>query len=136
MAYAGYLIRLGGANGEILPLDFIKAETYDAETKTRGPGDRYDITGLLHRTVSAHTSATITFSTRTITNTALAVLNGLIHAAMTDEQRRDITIEYYDPETDTYKVANCYTPRPKYSIQKLEIDSVKYLPIVYEFIEY
>lgn len=136
MAFAGYLIKLGGPYGEILPLDFIKAETYDAETVTHGPGDRYDVTGLLHRTVSDHTSTRITFSTKTITNTALAILNGMIRDAMTNEQKRDITIEFYDPETDTYKVANCYTPRPKYSIQKLEPDIVKYLPVVYEFIEY
>ena len=137
MAYAGYLIKLGGADGEIFPLDFIRAETYDVEPiRHRGPGDRYDITGVLHRTVSEHTSAKITFSTKKITNTALAVLNGLLHAAMTNENNRDITIEYYDPETDEYKVANGYLSDPKYTIYKLYEDSVQYLPVTYEFIEY
>jgi len=137
MAYAGYLMKLGGADGEVLPLDFIQGETYDVEpNRHRGPGDKYDITGLLHRTVSGHTSVRISFTTRGITNTSLAVLNGMIHAAMTDENKRDITVEYYDPETDSYKVANCYMPDPKYSIKKLEVNSVQYLPVGYEFIEY
>ena len=32
MAYAGYLIKLGGSSGTVLPLEFVKAESYDVES--------------------------------------------------------------------------------------------------------
>lgn len=54
---------------------------------------------------------------------------------MTNTERREITIEYYDPETDSYKTANCYMPIVKYKIQKLEQTAVVYSPADFEFIQ-
>ena len=135
MAYAGYLIKLGGAGGTALPLEFISAGTYDVESdRRREPNNRYDVTGKLHRTVLPHTSTSIKFSTRSISNTSLAILNGMLRTAMTNVQRREIPIEYYDPETDSYKSGNFYMPVVKYKIQKLEQNAVIYLPADFEFI--
>ena len=136
MAYAGYLIKLGGAGGSALPLEFISAGTYDVEADRRKePNNRYDVTGKLHRTVMPHTSTRIKFSTRAMSNTSLAVLTEMLRSAMTNTERREITIEYYDPETDSYKTANCYMPIVKYKIQKLEQTAVVYSPADFEFIQ-
>lgn len=136
MAYAGYLIKLGGAGGTALPLEFISAGTYDVESdRRREPNNRYDVTGKLHRTVLPHMSTSIKFSTRSMSNTSLAILNGMLRTAMTNVQRREIPIEYYDPETDSYKSGNFYMPVVKYQIQKLEQNAVIYLPADFEFIQ-
>ena len=97
MAYAGYLIKLGGSSGTVLPLEFVKAESYDVESGRLTERVRQDVTGGRHR---------------------------------------KITLEYYDPETDTYKTADGYIPVVKYPIRKLEQNMVIYNPIEFEFIEY
>lgn len=136
MAYAGYLIKLGGSSGTVLPLEFVKAESYDVESGRLTERIRQDVTGGRHRNTAEHTSTRIKFTTRAMTNTALATLNGLLITAMSDAEKREITLEYYDPETDTYKTADGYMPVVKYPIRKLEQNMVIYNPIEFEFIEY
>ena len=137
MAFSGYLIKLGGSAGTELPMEYIKGESYNVEPARKTETEnRKSVTGLTYRGVAEHTSVRIEFETRSINNTALAALNGMISAAMTDTLRRDITIEYYDTETDSYKEAACYMPGVKYSIRKVGQDEVLYNPITYAFIEY
>ena len=136
MAYAGYLIKLGGSSGTVLPLEFVKAESYDVESGRLTEMIRQDVTGGRHRNTAEHTSTRIKFTTRAMTNTALATLNGLLTTAMSDAEKREISLEYYDPETDTYKTADGYMPVVKYPIRKLEQNMVIYNPIEFEFIEY
>ena len=137
MAYSGYLIKVGGAAGTALPMEFIKAETYNVEPDRKTELiNRKAVTGMLHRTVAEHTSVKIEFQTRSLYNNALATLNSLITGAMTDTHERKITIQYYDPELDTYKEADCYMPDPKYSIRKAEQAALLFSPVTYTFIEY
>lgn len=137
MAFLGYMIRLGGSGGVILPMEYVKAESYNVEPARKTEAEnRKAVTGLTHRHVAEHTSVKIEFETRSMNNTALATLNGLISAAMTNTLKRDITIEYYDTETDSYKEADCYMPDVKYNIRKIGQDEVLYSPISYTFIEY
>ena len=49
MAYAGYLIKLGGSSGTVLPLEFVKAESYDVESGRLTEKIRQDVTGGRHR---------------------------------------------------------------------------------------
>ena len=139
MAFAGYLIKLGGSSGTELPLKYIKAEKYKVTPNQRLESEAgRAVTGLLHRTTIAQTKTKIEFDTPPIDNTQLAELNGLIFAAMTDTHRRDITIYYYDPETDSYKTANCYMPDADYSIKHLDTVNTKvfYDSVRFAFIEY
>lgn len=137
MAFAGYLIKLGGSSGTELPLDYILIQSYDIESlKHKELLNREDVTGKTHRTVSEHVKTSIKFSTRSMNNTSLDAMNSLISSAMSDADARDITIEYYDPASGTYKVADCYMPEPKYPIRKVEQTAIIFDSFDIEFIEY
>lgn len=137
MAFAGYLIKLGGSEGTELPIDYMKAESYAAENRTTENESRKAVTGLLHRSVATHKAVQVSFKTKAITNASLAALNAMIRSAMADELTRNIDIEYYDPETDAYKEAHCYMPDVKFTIGKIETGNVITYPgIEYTFIEY
>lgn len=137
MAFSGYLIKLGGSGGAELPMSFMRPESYVAEPNQRLESEAgRDVTGTLHRTTVEHTATKIEFETPYLTNAQLATLNGLIFGAMSDTHRKDITIYYYDMETDGYKSADCYVPDVKYTIYRVEGNTVYYKPVRYAFIEY
>ena len=136
MAYAGYLIKLGGAGGTVLPMDYFQAESYTSEKRRTEISNRQDVTGKTHRTVAEHQTVRIELETRAIRSTNLAPLIDLISRKMTDKKRRDITIQYYDTELDTYKTATCYMPDLKMTIREMEQDSILFEPIRFSFIEY
>ena len=137
MAFSGYLIKLGGTGGTELPIDYMKAESYVVENRTTENESRKAVTGLLWRQVAPHRSVQVKFKTKAITNTSLAALNALIRGEMSNELTRDIDIQYYDPETDTYKTASCYMPDVPFTIGKIESGNViKYPGVEYTFIEY
>lgn len=138
MAYAGYLIKLGGSTGYSLPMKFMKPDSYTTEPNQRLESEAgRAVTGLLHRTTIAQTKTKIEFETPSITNYQVAELNTLLQTYMSDQHRKDITIEYYDMENDTYKTANCYIPDIKYTIHTIRSDdTIVYNPIRYAFIEY
>lgn len=136
MAYAGYLIKLT-RNNQVLPLGYMKPESYSATPNQRMESEAgRATTGLLHRTTIEHTSTKIEFETPPLTNHQLVTLNNLLASNMSDRHRRDIAIEYYNNETDSYKTANCYMPDVKYTIYRVHEDTVFYKPIRYAFIEY
>ena len=137
MAFSGYLIKLGGSSGSELPMKYMKLESYSAEPNQRMETEaKRATTGLLHRTTVEHTSTKIEFETPIMTNSDIVALNTLLRNAMTDTHRKDITIYYYDPETDSYKSANCYIPDVKYPIYRVEGTTIYYNSIRYAFIEY
>lgn len=137
MAFAGYLIKLGGSEGTELPIDYMKAESYAVENRTTENESRKAVTGLLHRQVAPHQAVTVSFKTKALSNTSLALLNGMIRSAMSNELTRDIDIEYYDAETDTYKEASCYMPDVKFTIGKVDgPTSLTFPGVDYSFIEY
>lgn len=136
MAYAGFMIKLGGPTGAELPMDYFRADSYEVENRHTETSNRQDVTGKTHRTVATHTSVRIELETRALDDIRMAALNGLITGAMADTTRRDITIYYYDTETGSYRTANCYMPDVKYTVRKLEENAVIYEPAQLTFIEY
>ena len=137
MAFTGYLIKLGGSSGAELPMKYMKPESYVAEPNQRMESEAARaVTGLLHRTTVSHTATKIEFETPIMTNKDIATLNGLLTTAMTDTHRKDITIYYYDNETDSYNTVDCYMPDVKYTILRIEGNTIYYNPIRYAFIEY
>lgn len=136
MSFGGYLIRLTKTNAE-LPMTYMKAESYNVEPNQRLESEAgRAVSGLLHRTTIDHTATKIEFETPPLTNTQAAALNTLLQSNMSDTHRKDITINYYDPETDNYKTADCYMPDVKYTITQVRGSSLVYKPIRYAFIEY
>ena len=139
MAYAGYLIKLGGASGTAIPMKYMALAKYKSTPNQRMEAKATRaVTGLLHRTTVAHTATKIEFQTPPMTNTQVAELNGLFQAAFTSSLERKLTINYYDQETDTYKNADCYMPDADYTIDHIDqaTNTVYYASIRYAFIEY
>lgn len=139
MAYAGYLIKLGGSNGTQLPMKYIGINSYSCTPNQRMENQaNRAVSGVLRRTTVAHTASKIEFNTPTITNADVSALNTLLQNNFSNAQERKITIQYYDMETDTYKEADCYMPDVQYSIDHIDNWSnvVYYSPVRYAFIEY
>ena len=139
MAYAGYLIKLGGSGGTVLPNKYIAIENYKST-----PNQRMEIkatravTGILHRTTVEHKASKIEFTTPIITNTDLAALNNLLISHFSNNLERKITINYYDQETDSYRDAICYMPDVSYDIMRIDTktNTIYYSGVRYAFIEY
>ena len=137
MAFNGYLIKLGGSGGTELPMKYMKPESYVAEPNQRMESEAgRDVTGTLHRTTVEHTATKIEFETPYLTNDQVASLNSMLRSAMSNVHRKDITIYYYDMETNSYRSASCYIPDIKYTIYRVDGNTIIYKPIRYAFIEY
>lgn len=133
MAYQGYLIKVGGT---VFPMKYIRAETYKCTPNQRiDQGSDSDATGVLHRNVLPHTRSKIEFETpqmlRGADVLAISTLLGLAGNA-----KRDVTITYWDHESQDYKTGKCYVPDIAYQIMRNKGDDLVYMPIRYAFIEY
>lgn len=137
MAYAGYLIKIGGAGGTALPLRYFRTESYNVTPDQRMDMESgHDTTGYLHRNVVEHTATKIEIETvEELTDVQVGQINRLL-GITSGNLRRDVRIEYYDPDTDSYKAADCYMPAIKYPIRRADSRNVHYMPIRYAFIEY
>lgn len=139
MGFNGYLIKLGGGGGAILPMNFISPQSYKSTPNQRMEAEAArSITGVLHRTTVEHTATKIEFKTTVLTNRELHTLNNLLDDHFIDRLERKIEINYYDQETDSYRDAICYMPDVDYTINRIdtETNTVYYDPIRYAFIEY
>ena len=75
MAFAGYLIKLGGSSGNELPMTYMKPESYVAEPNQRMESEAARaVTGLLHRTTVSHTATKIEFETPIMRNSDIVAL--------------------------------------------------------------
>ena len=138
MAFSGYLIKIGGANGTEFPMKYIKLDGYNITPNQRMESEAgRSVTGLLHRSTVAHTASKIEINTPYMNNTDMAAMMKLFRDNWTSTAERKLTIQYYDMETDTYKEAIVYMPDIKFEIDHIEPGNV----IVYKetriaFIEY
>lgn len=133
MAYQGYLIKVGNT---VFPMKYIRAETYKCTPNQRIDQDSdSDATGMLHRNVLPHTRSKIEFETpqmlRGADVLAISTLLGLAGSA-----KRDVTITYWDHESQDYKTGKCYVPDISYQLMRNTGSDLVYMPIRYAFIEY
>lgn len=133
MAYQGYLIKVGNT---VFPMKYIRTETYKCTPNQRIDQDSdSDATGTLHRNVLPHTRSKIEFETpqmlRGADVLAISTLLGLAGNA-----KRDVTITYWDHESQDYKTGKCYVPDVSYQLMRNAGDDLVYMPIRYAFIEY
>ena len=132
MAYNGYLLKVGGKQ---VPNKFIQLSTYSITPNQRMESSaERDTTGMLHRETCEHTATKIEFNTPYIRGVEVAELNTLLGIA--GDYQRNVTVEYFDPETQSYKNADCYMPDVQYSIYSEVNNDLLYSPIRYAFIEY
>lgn len=139
MAYNGFLIKLGGQNGVILPAKYIALGSYKCTPNQRMESQATrSVTGILHRTTVEHKATKIEFTTPMITNKDVAQLTSMLFAAFSDTLERKLNIYYYDQEIDDYRDAICYMPDVDYEISRIDTstNTIYYNGVRYAFIEY
>lgn len=139
MAFNGYLLKLGGSSGTVFPMKYIKVEGYDITPNQRMESEaKRAITGVLHRTTVAHTASKIEFNTPNMTNLEVAEMMQLFRNNWTSTAERKLSLQYYDPETNTYKTGDFYMPDIKFPIQRVDLENnlIYYGETRIAFIEY
>ena len=137
MAFSGYLIKVGGSSGTILPMDKISAESYSITPNQRMESEaKRSVTGVLYRTTCSHTATKIEINTIPMTNRELVPFLNTITNQFTDSDQRKLELEYYDNETDSYKTGDFYMPDIQYPIMRIEGNTIHYSSIRLAFIEY
>ena len=140
MAFQGYLIKVGTGNSATeIPLRFMRAETYSVtpDQRMEWSAER-DITGVMHRETVPNMPPKIEFTTPLMNNTDIEQLNTIIRSAFINVAERKIPIEFYDPETDSYKTWDCYMPDVQYKIRNVDAANniVNYMETRFAFIGY
>lgn len=139
MAFANYLIKVGSSNVE-LPTSFIEGTTYKVTPNQRMEWSaERDITGMLHRDTVTNQPPKIEFATISqLTNTQVARIMSILNNAYSDAAQRKLSVNYYDPESDSYKTHVCYVPDIDFSISRIDTTSrtIWYEPIRFAFIGY
>ena len=139
MAYNGYLIKVGGSSGTILPMKYMKVGGYTITPNQRLETEaKRAVTGLLHRNTVAHTATKIEFETPNITNSDVEDMMTLFRNAWTSTIERKLKLEYYDMETNSYKVGDFYMPDIKFMIDHIKdnVNVIVYKETRVAFIEY
>lgn len=139
MAFGGYLVKLGGTNGTVIPLTYLKYNTYKLTPDQMLDLDSTrDTTGVLHRTVLDHTATVVQVNVVSMEGADFDTLNTLIRANFTNAKERSIYLEYFDPFTSSYKVGLFYMPDIQYTIRNVDADNLKinYSEFTLKFIEY
>lgn len=133
--FKGYLIRVGGGNGVVLPLSYMAVETYKA-TPSRRIEESAESTadGYLQRVTLEHTRSTVMFDTPQLTLAQVETLNGLLGLA--EDRQRNVRLEYWNDEKSDYDEGYFYVPDIEYTIQRVTDTDIRYMPLHYEFIEY
>lgn len=138
MAFSGYLIKMKNGNDVVeLPLSYVKAESYSATPNQRLESSAArSTTGYLKRTTCDHTATKIEINTIPMTNTQWKTLWDLIKGKFSNLKQRNITLEYYDNESDSYQTGDFYMPDIEYPILRVDGNTIYYDSIRLAFIEY
>lgn len=140
MAFQGYYIKMiKGNTSWIFPLSKMMINTAEfSPYKVMDLDPYYDSTGLLHRNVVEHTSASLKFSTPPMPLSEKESLMAKIRSMYTNVKARDCTIEYYNDETGNYDTADCYMVEPKFRPKEKNAitGEILYDSIDIEFIKY
>ena len=136
MAFNGYLIALGTAETQF-PLKYMRYESYSTTPDQRLDLDSTrDTTGVLHRTVLAHTATKITFNMPMMSNREMQLALAYFKNAFSDSQARTIKVKYYDEWTNGYKSGTFYMPDINFTIRQIENGIINYGETKVTFIEY
>ena len=139
MAFNGYLIMLGGSHGTVLPLKYMRYETYKITPNQRMDyNSTRDSSGVLHRTALAHTASKIEFNTPRMSNKEVDSMMTLIRSKWSSSTERRLTLYYYDPETNGYKSGEFYMPDIDFTISNVDTarGRIMYAETRIAFIEY
>lgn len=140
MAFSGYLIKLIAANGTKteLPIKYIRYETYKCERNTMDLDPTRSLDGILHRNPLSHTAYKVEFDTPSMTGQELQTFLSIIRAKYRNTLAKDVYMEYYEPESDSYKTGHFYVPDISFQIRNVDAvnSKINYSQVRIAFIEY
>jgi len=128
MAYSGYLIKVGGSNGTILPMKYMKVDGYSITPNQRMETEaKRSVDGVLHRSTVEHTATKIEFNTPNLTNTEVNEMMTLFKNNWTSAIERKLKLYYYDMESDAYKEGDFYMPDIQFKIHHVNnVENIVY----------
>lgn len=138
MAYAGYLVKVGGSqSGYAIPLSFIKAESYKV-TKLIQDLDSYrDTDGVLHRNALSHFAIKCEFEcVPMLTNAEINSVVSSIQAKYSSLPERKAVVSVYVPESDSYVEQDMYMPDIEYDMYYADSTMIQYSSVRFAFIGY
>lgn len=139
MGFHGFLIKLGGEHGDVLPLRFMRYESYQISPNQRMDfNSTRDSNGRLHRTVVSHTATKIEFNIPRMDSDDIERFMLLVKKHWINVKERNIVLYYYDMETNSYKSGTFYMPDINFTISNVDPrkGKVYYAETRVAFIEY
>lgn len=140
MSFNGYLIKLIATNNTKteLPIKYIRYDTYKCERNTMDLDPTRSLDGVLHRNPLSHTAYKVEFETVSMDSTQLQAFLSIIRAKYRNKLAKDVMMEYYEPESDSYKTGHFYVPDISFQIRNVDSanNKINYSQIRIAFIEY
>ncbi len=138
MAYAGYLVKVGGSqSGYSIPLSFIKAESYKVTRLVQDLDSYRDADGVLHRNALSHVPIKCEFEcVPMLTNTEINSVVSSIRAKYSSLPERKAVVSVYVPETDEYIEQEMYMPDIEYNMYYVDTSIIQYNSVRFAFIGY
>ena len=119
------------------PEKLIVASSYQVTPNIRQDKDpTRDLNGVLHRAVVSAKPSTIKFQTRELHLDDKTTIQTFFNACMVNSAERKIQLQFYDPESNSYKTEYMYIPDVTYTIVYHTNNDIIYAPIDYELIGY
>lgn len=140
MAFAGYLIKLISTSNvkTELPISYIRYSTYKVERNTMDLDPTRSLDAVLHRNPLPHVAVKCEFETISMTNTELQTFLAIIRNHYRSSLAKDVYMEFYEPESDSYKTGHFYVPDISFSIRNIDTNNnvINYNQVRIAFIEY
>lgn len=133
MAYNGYLLKV---NGKTFPMKFIKLSTYDITPNQRleESADR-SAGGVLVRSTFEHTPSKIEFNTPYLKGPDVAEVVSLLGINNRSNLKREVSVEYFCPDTQEYQTGTFYVPDTHFVIYRASENKLTYMPIRIAMVE-
>ena len=140
MSFNGYLIKLISTSNvkTELPISYIRYQTYKVERNTMDLDPTRDLTAVLHRNPLSHTANKVEFECVSMDNAKLQAFLSIIRSHYRNALAKDVMMEYYEPESDSYKTGHFYVPDISFGIRNIDTANnvINYNQIRIAFIEY
>lgn len=141
MAFTGSLVKLIAVNGtktDIPVKQYIRYSTYKCERNTMDLDPTRDLSAVLHRNPLSHTAYKIEFELTMMDNNRFETFMNLIRSHYRNSVAKDVYLEYYEPESNSYKTGHFYVPDISTPIRNIDFDNniINYNQIRVAFIEY
>lgn len=134
MAYGGYLVKVGNY---VIPMTFIKADSYKISHKIQDLDSYRDANGLLHRNALSHVPDKLEFEcVPMLTNTEMNAVVSAIRGQFSLSAERKASVQAYLPEEDRYVTQDMYMPDPEFQMYYADGTKVIYDAVRFAFIGY